>query len=303
MKRDRKAGGLQTTCRILIFSLVSFGLGVNLHLNVGGGGGGGQGLEQPLTTTPTRQQASCSHAVLNVSTVTNTARESHRPSAIERESRQPSDLSKPTVDLSQLDRANSISSTSDRNASLPGVAVTITVSKPRNPSNFMALLHNVEANLPSNWRIQIFHTPTALKGLRGVARLVSQGRVVLSPVPESHKGLDRKALLLSPWLWEHVLAEKVLVFDTPVALCGNAPRTIGDFLHWDWIGAAWKWAKPGRYIHSIISLSISLPACLPACQPACLHAASCRPFPRHRLVIIPHTPHACLPLLRDSTGC
>ena len=36
----------------------------------------------------------------------------------------------------------------------------------------------------------------------------------------------------------------MLVFDDPTALCGNSPHSILDFVEYDWVGAAWKWAKP-----------------------------------------------------------
>jgi hypothetical protein len=64
----------------------------------------------------------------------------------------------------------------------------------------------------------------------GVARLVAQGRVVLTPVPFDleDKGLGRRELLLSPWVWKAVLADSVLVFDGTSALCGNTPSSIEE---------------------------------------------------------------------------
>jgi hypothetical protein len=37
----------------------------------------------------------------------------------------------------------------------------------------------------------------------------------------------------------------VFLFDGTSALCGNSPHKVSDFVDYDWIGAAWKWAKPG----------------------------------------------------------
>lgn len=134
---------------------------------------------------------------------------------------------------------------------LRGVALHVVLESPRNPSNFVALLHNVLAVLPVGWDVQLVHRPVVRAWLDqqpGVQRLLQAHppRVRLTEVAPSHMAMDRKALLLSPWLWQQAHAEAVLVFDTPVALCGNAPITVDDLAgHYDWVGAAWKWAKPG----------------------------------------------------------
>ena len=79
-----------------------------------------------------------------------------------------------------------------------------------------------------------------------MTRLVEKGLLVLQGLPLSLESLDRKALLLAPSLWRSIptSADRVLVFDDPTALCGNSPRSILDFVEYDWVGAAWKWAKP-----------------------------------------------------------
>lgn len=46
----------------------------------------------------------------------------------------------------------------------------------------------------------------------------------------------------STWLWEHVMAENVLLFGGNGALCGNAQSHLEEFLTYDYVGVPW-----GRY--------------------------------------------------------
>ena len=84
-----------------------------------------------------------------------------------------------------------------------------------------------------------------LSSIQGLTRLTKISRVIITPVPTEYDSLDRRELLLSPWLWSSCLEDKVLVFDGTSALCGNSPYTVLDFVEFDWVGAAWKWAKKG----------------------------------------------------------
>mmetsp|Transcript_26701 Transcript_26701/g.47050 ORF Transcript_26701/g.47050 Transcript_26701/m.47050 type:complete len:191 (+) Transcript_26701:1-573(+) len=43
----------------------------------------------------------------------------------------------------------------------------------------------------------------------------------------------------SNWLWEHVVAENVLVFGGNGAFCGNSKSKTRDFLEYDYVGAPW----------------------------------------------------------------
>jgi len=172
-----------------------------------------------------------------------------------------------------------------------GVALLVLTQAPRSWSNLVLLLHNVLANTPTHWPLQLVLPPHLLPQLLqqpGLRRLLCPGalvepnpkaekrssaetaqfvdlsqerlpsntgncnttgsRLLVSLIPKSSLSLppDRRGLLLSSWLWRSVAAEAVLVLDTPVALCGNSPKRVTDFVgHYDWVGAAWKWAKPG----------------------------------------------------------
>lgn len=49
---------------------------------------------------------------------------------------------------------------------------------------------------------------------------------------------DVSALLTSRWIWEALApAEHILIFGRDTILCGNAPRSVDDFLEWDFIGS------------------------------------------------------------------
>ena len=50
-------------------------------------------------------------------------------------------------------------------------------------------------------------------------------------------------LMLQPWLWENMLADKVMLFGGNVVLCANSPKEIKDFLHFDYIGTPWGMLK------------------------------------------------------------
>jgi hypothetical protein len=65
--------------------------------------------------------------------------------------------------------------------------------------------------------------------------------IVFEPVEDA---VSKRQLFLSVALWSRVekLAVKALVLDKESVLCGNPTMPILGFTHYDWIGAAWKWA-------------------------------------------------------------
>lgn len=65
--------------------------------------------------------------------------------------------------------------------------------------------------------------------------------IVFEPVEDTG---SKRQLMLSVALWSRVekLAVKALILDQASVLCGNPTMPILGFIHYDWIGAAWKWA-------------------------------------------------------------
>ncbi|EPS42459.1 hypothetical protein H072_3641 [Dactylellina haptotyla CBS 200.50] len=72
-------------------------------------------------------------------------------------------------------------------------------------------------------------------------RAVDDGRVQVRIVPEIYDLTIRKDVnryLTSRWLWDQLEpATHVLVFQADAMLCANAPKTVDDFLQYDFIGA------------------------------------------------------------------
>ena len=109
-------------------------------------------------------------------------------------------------------------------------------------------LHNVKANLPPNWKIQIFWTGKGQSkhGIEvnpGVKRLIDNNDVILTQIPnEILEGKGKKKmihLMTEEWLWENMLASKVLMFGGNSVICTNSILRVDNFYHFDYIGAPW----------------------------------------------------------------
>jgi hypothetical protein len=90
--------------------------------------------------------------------------------------------------------------------------------------------------------VQIFTTGKPDAGLGynlGLQRLISAGVVELTQLPSSLVKLKKKELLTHEWLWENMLADRVLMFGGNSAMCGNTAHKFEDFSGYDWIGAPW----------------------------------------------------------------
>jgi hypothetical protein len=63
---------------------------------------------------------------------------------------------------------------------------------------------------------------------------------------------NRRDIWFSFSFWKRAadLADRVLILDSSAVLCGNPSSSLLDFLDYDWIGAAWKWAvDPASPLH------------------------------------------------------
>lgn len=108
------------------------------------------------------------------------------------------------------------------------------------------MVQNIYNNIPPGVKIQIFHshdksTIAGLEMSQSILELQARGVVVLTPIsPELLRMKKKKVQLLTdPWVWRHMLGEKVLLFAGTTAICSNAPHSLGDFLHFDYIGSPW----------------------------------------------------------------
>jgi hypothetical protein len=129
-----------------------------------------------------------------------------------------------------------------------GVAITLMLHTPAwFQRRYTMMIQNAHENIPDDWVVQVFYTGEgqSLSGLtmnRGIQKLIDIGRVRLTVIPpELFKKKKRKIELITDvWLWQNVLAEKVLVFGGTAVICSNSPQTIQQYLPYDFIGAPWN---------------------------------------------------------------
>jgi hypothetical protein len=72
-------------------------------------------------------------------------------------------------------------------------------------------------------------------------RALDDGRIQVRFLPEGTAFTDSRSVskfLSGPWLWRQVKdARRILMFQTDSMICSKAPRTIDEFLEWDFVGA------------------------------------------------------------------
>jgi hypothetical protein len=130
---------------------------------------------------------------------------------------------------------------------LDGVAATIMLRAPKwFHRRYTAMLHNVLANVPPTWGLQIFYNADwlhkdVLPLHPGLQDLFSSKnpRILWTPLPKSMTRQKPKEIMKSNWLWESVIAENVLFFSGNGALCANSKQRIQDFFDYDYVGAPW----------------------------------------------------------------
>jgi hypothetical protein len=94
------------------------------------------------------------------------------------------------------------------------------------------MIHNAMVNTPETWAIQLMVHPAWFEGEllhyhRGLKRLVesNHSRIIVTPLPDDLRNLKPKQVLPTRWFWQHVLAERVLLFHGDGALCSNTKKT------------------------------------------------------------------------------
>ncbi|KAL8946464.1 MAG: hypothetical protein Q9222_007144 [Ikaeria aurantiellina] len=110
-------------------------------------------------------------------------------------------------------------------------------------TNLVPLVLAFSAVLGQQWPIRIFHSNqnALVLDTPPIQKLVDNGHVTLQLLPAedtftSHEPVS--VFLTSPWIWEQLAPSKhVLMFQTDSMLCSNSPRTVDDFLEYDFVGA------------------------------------------------------------------
>lgn len=153
----------------------------------------------------------------------------------------------PPVAHNTIDSDKCMYAATAMNSSLGGVAATLMLHAPTwFQRRYTLMIQNAVNNIPDDWKVQVFHTRRgqSQKGLDinpGIRRFVDSGRVVLTEIPDRvlvHKK-KRFEIMMEPWLWESMLAEKVLIFGGNAVICSNSPQSVANFTQFDYIGAPW----------------------------------------------------------------
>ena len=153
--------------------------------------------------------------------------------------------------MTKIEVSSAVSSSSSAaaasNKRYDGVAATVILHSPTwFQRRYTMMVQNIVNNMPPNWAVQVFYTGEgqSMKGLvinRGLQRLIDKGAVHLTTIPEdiAKKKRKPKEIMTDLWLWENMLADKVLVFGGNQVICSNSPYNISYFDKWDYIGAPW----------------------------------------------------------------
>lgn len=141
-----------------------------------------------------------------------------------------------------------MSKSSLQKSPIRGVAVTMLLHSPTwFQRRYTYMVQNAHNNIPDDWVIQIFYTGEG-QSLHGIdinpwiRSLVDSGRVVLTVIPPHVLKTKKKRveLMVEKWVWEHMLADKVLIFGGSSVICSNSPWNITHFQNYDYIGAPWN---------------------------------------------------------------
>jgi len=102
--------------------------------------------------------------------------------------------------------------------------------------------------VPPEWVFKVMGSPALLEFMRSsplMSRLEKSGKLQFLDLPSNYTLRDRETIsqmFTDAHLYRDILApaEHLLVFQPDSIFCANAPRTLNDFLEWDWIGAPWS---------------------------------------------------------------
>jgi hypothetical protein len=102
--------------------------------------------------------------------------------------------------------------------------------------------------IPPEWTFKFMGGPLALEFMRAnplLSQYKTSGKLSLLELPSNYSMKDRDTIskmFTDPYLYADILApaEHLLVFQPDSIFCAGAPKTLNDFLEYDWIGAPWS---------------------------------------------------------------
>lgn len=111
-----------------------------------------------------------------------------------------------------------------------------------------ALFTHMTTIIPPEWTFKFMGSAEALSFMRSsptISRFEESGKLQLLPIPGNYSLKDRETIsqmFTDINLYRDLLApaEHLLVWQPDSIFCANAPRTLNDYLEWDWIGAPWS---------------------------------------------------------------
>ena len=104
------------------------------------------------------------------------------------------------------------------------------------------------AVVPPEWKFKFMGSTEAMQFMHAnvmIQRLEESGKLEIMPLPSNYSLSSRETIsqmFTDPHLYSQILApaEHLLVFQPDSIFCANAPKSINDFLDWDWVGAPWS---------------------------------------------------------------
>lgn len=154
-------------------------------------------------------------------------------------------------DLSLTTQTSSDGTSPVKTVKYAGVAVSLLLHAPKwFQRRYTQMVHNVINNIPTNWAVQIFYTPSGQSqaGIdmnKGLSRLIQQGKVILTAIAPSVL-LQRKKrfeLMYHEWIWENMVADRVLMFGGNSIMCSNTAQNISSYDEWAYVGTPWDFKK------------------------------------------------------------
>lgn len=110
-----------------------------------------------------------------------------------------------------------------------------------------ALYTHMTAITPPEWTFKFMGSKESIAHMRSspnIRRMEEDRKVAFILLPDIYTVTDRESIsqmFTDPHLYRDILApaEHLLVFQPDSVFCANCPKTLNDFLEWDWIGAPW----------------------------------------------------------------
>ncbi|KAI8589105.1 hypothetical protein BDZ88DRAFT_419550 [Geranomyces variabilis] len=122
--------------------------------------------------------------------------------------------------------------------------------------NFIAIVLHWRANLPLEWPVHMFVGPALeplLARTNKLDRYLRDGSIRLTRLPATVSlatPTGYSELLCTPWLWQQLTQEHILMFQTDSVMCSNSARSPDAYLQYDYIGGPWpayEWYPEGYF--------------------------------------------------------